>query len=61
MKLAEGFTKKYNVDKLAYFEIFDNVEGAISREKQIKSWKRITKIDLITGSNPKWLDLFSQL
>ncbi len=56
-KLVEGFTKKYNVTRLVYFEVFGDVRDAIAREKQIKSWRRSKKIDLIKSMNPKWQDL----
>ena len=60
-KLVEGFTKRYNVTKLVYFEISDDIQSAISREKQIKSGSRQRKIDLINSINNKWLDLYSKL
>jgi putative endonuclease len=56
-KLVDGFTKKYNVTRLVYFETFHDVRDAIAREKQIKSWRRSKKIDLIKSLNPKWQDL----
>lgn len=56
-KLIEGFTKKYNITKLVYFEETDDVSSAIAREKQIKGWLRLKKIELIEEVNPKWLDL----
>jgi putative endonuclease len=56
-KLIEGFTKKYNVDKLVYFEIFDCIEMAIEREKQIKGYSRLKKIALIETFNNKWIEL----
>ena len=52
-----GFTKKYNIDKLVYFEMFNSPEDAIRREKQIKGWTRKKKIDLIESINPEWKDL----
>ena len=55
---AEGFTRKYNVKNLVYFEIHDNAENAITREKQIKKWKRAWKIRLIEEKNPDWKDLY---
>ena len=55
---AEGFTRKYNVKNLVYFEIHDNAESAITREKQIKKWKRAWKIRLIEEKNPDWKDLY---
>ncbi len=56
-KLIEGFTKKYNITKLVYYEIGNDVEAAITREKQIKGWLRRKKIDLIESVNPQWEDL----
>ena len=56
-KLVEGFTKKYNIDQLVYYEDTNNVNSAIEREKQIKGWKRIKKINLIESVNPDWNDL----
>lgn len=54
---VRGFTKRYNVDKLEYFEIFDDPLSAIGREKKLKKWNRDWKIGLIEGSNPGWIDL----
>ena len=56
-KLADGFTNKYNVDKLVYYDLTDDVREAIKREKEIKGWKRFKKDDLISGFNPEWRDL----
>lgn len=56
-KLVDGFTKKYNVNKLVYFDSTDDVQAAIKREKEIKGWKRCKKNELITESNPLWKDL----
>jgi putative endonuclease len=56
-KLIEGFTKKYNVTRLAYFEETDDINLAIAREKQIKGWRRSKKIELIKTLNPTWRDL----
>ncbi|MBU4487834.1 MAG: GIY-YIG nuclease family protein [Candidatus Omnitrophica bacterium] len=60
-KMVEGFTKKYNVDKLVYYEVFDDIETAIAREKQIKAGSRKKKIDLINSLNPKFTDLYEKL
>ncbi len=60
-KLVEGFTKKYNVDKLVYYEVFDDINNAIVREKQIKAGTRKKKIDLISSINPAWKDLYNEL
>jgi putative endonuclease len=56
-KLLKGFTKKYNVDKLVYFETFDDIELAISREKQLKGYSRAKKEELINKSNKEWSEL----
>jgi putative endonuclease len=56
-KLVAGFTSSYNVRKLVYFEVFGDVRLAIAREKQIKSWRREKRIQLIEKKNPKWVDL----
>ena len=55
-----GFTKKYNVTKLVYFECGDDVTAAIAREKQIKAGSRQKKVDLINSINPEWKDLFEE-
>lgn len=56
-KLVEGFTKKYNITKPVYYEITNDVEAAITREKQIKGWSRQKKINLIESQNSEWKDL----
>src|SRR5215469_14009909 len=56
-KLTPGFTAKYNVDRLVYFEDTGDVLAAIAREKQLKRWLRARKVALIEATNPKWLDL----
>ncbi len=60
-KLVEGFTKRYNVDKLIYYEVFEQPEYAIQREKQIKGGSRAKKIALVNGMNPQWRDLYPEL
>lgn len=60
-KLIEGFTKRYNVWKLVYFQDTDDVLSAIAREKQIKAKPRKRKKDLIETTNPKWRDLYPEL
>ncbi|MEZ5472801.1 MAG: GIY-YIG nuclease family protein [Marinicella sp.] len=57
-KLVDGFSKKYNVDKLVYFERHDSIEEAILRGKQIKKWNRDWKNKLISELNPGWVDLY---
>ena len=59
--LADGFTKKYNLKMLVYFEVFNRVEDAILREKRLKKWNRQWKIDLIEKLNPNWDDLYEKL
>jgi putative endonuclease len=56
-KLIEGFTQKYNITRLVYYEITSDVQAAIQREKQIKGWLRKKKIALIEAVNPEWEDL----
>ncbi len=56
-KLIPGFTKKYNVTKLVYFETFGDIRMAIVREKQIKAWTRKKRVVLIESKNPDWIDL----
>jgi putative endonuclease len=56
-KLVEGFTSRYNINKLVYFEVSEEALPALEREKQIKGWTRAKKIALIESENPGWLDL----
>jgi putative endonuclease len=58
-KVVPGFTQKYNVDKLVYYEHTEDIESAITREKDLKRWKRDWKIKLIKKENPNWQDLSS--
>ena len=58
--LYDGFTKKYGVNRLVYFESFDDVRNAIDREKQLKGWRRAKKIALIERVNPQWKDLSAE-
>jgi len=60
-KLVISFTKKYNVSKLIYYEVFNDIYNAIVREKQIKGGSRQKKIDLINDMNSKWQDLYENL
>ena len=60
-KEIEGFTKKYGVDKLVYFEPYDEYWEAANREKQLKKWNRAWKIELIKKQNPDWNDLYDGL
>ena len=57
----EGFTKKYNVTKLVWYEVHETMTSAISREKAIKNWKRAWKINVIEAMNPEWRDLYDDL
>jgi putative endonuclease len=57
-KLVDGFTKKYGINKLVFFEITEDVLSAITREKQLKKWKRGWKIELIENKNNEWNDLY---
>ena len=58
---ADGFTKKYGVHTLVYFEETSDVEGAIAREKALKKWSRAWKLRLIQEANPEWRDLYTEL
>ncbi len=60
-KLIDGFTKKYNVNKLVYYEHTTDVYSAIEREKQIKGWRRNKKNELVETMNPEWKDLSEEL
>jgi putative endonuclease len=60
-KLVEGFSKRYGLDKLVYFEPIKSQEEAFLREKRLKTWKRNWKLELIEKGNPEWKDLYSDL
>ena len=60
-KIVKGFTARYNITKLVYYEVCDNIESAILREKQIKAGSRTKKISLIKGMNPDFEDLYNAL
>jgi putative endonuclease len=60
-KLVEGFTNRYEIHHLIYYEVHDNPESAILREKQIKAWKRVWKLNLIEAKNPTWKDLYKDI
>lgn len=60
-KTSKGFTNKYSLNKLVYYEIFDDIYLAINREKLLKTWHRNWKKDLIEKSNPEWKDLYSEI
>ena len=57
----EGFTKKFGVHRLVFYELYEEMRDAITREKQIKKWNRAWKIELIEKSNPEWRDLWDDL
>jgi len=59
--LVDGFTKKYHVHTLVYYEVHDDIREAITREKQIKKWNRKWKLDLIEEKNPEWKDLYNEI
>ncbi|HLD77349.1 MAG TPA: GIY-YIG nuclease family protein [Rickettsiales bacterium] len=59
--IVDGFSKKYDCKILVYYEVFNSIEGAISREKQLKNWKREWKIALIEKENKEWQDLYFEL
>ena len=59
--LVKGFTEKYSVHRLVYFEQYRDIRAAIDREKRMKRWKRQWKINLIEKNNPQWKDLFDEL
>jgi putative endonuclease len=58
---VDGFTKQYNLKNLVYYEIYDDIEEAIKREKQLKNWHREWKIELVNKQNPHWEDLYESI
>jgi len=60
-KFIEGFTKKYNLNQLVYFEEYNDIYEVYNRERKLKFWKRVWKIDLIEKSNPEWRDLYEDV
>jgi putative endonuclease len=56
-----GFTSRYRIKTLVYYEVHDTMESAIRREKQMKIWKRSWKVELIERANPSWLDLYDEI
>ena len=58
---VDGFTKKYHVHDLVYYEVYSNITDAITREKRMKKWRRQWKIGLIEKTNPQWRDLYSDI
>jgi putative endonuclease len=59
--LADGFTRKYSVKTLVYYEVHDDIGNAIHRETQMKKWNRLWKMRLIEEKNPEWLDLYEDI
>ena len=59
--LVEGFTKRYSIHQLVWYELHDTMENAVIREKRIKEWKRKWKLDLIEEMNPAWKDLYDKI
>ena len=59
--LVDGFTKKYDVHKLVYYEVTGDARTALSRERQMKKWNRLWKIRLVEENNPEWVDLYESL
>ena len=59
--LVEGFTERYSVHKLVWYEVHETMESAIAREKALKKWNRAWKIELIENSNPNWADLYDEI
>ena len=57
---VEGFTSRYNIDRLVYYEETDDVWAALSREKQLKGWMRVRKLELVSDLNPEWRDLAAE-
>lgn len=60
-KILKGFTSRYDLDRLVYYEIYEDELTAIAREKTLKDWNRVWKIELIEKQNPGWEDLYSEL
>ena len=59
--VVDGFSKEYGVKNLVWYELHDNAESAITREKQVKKWNRIWKLSMIEERNPEWRDLFAEI
>jgi putative endonuclease len=60
-KLADGFTKRYGLDQLVYYEVHERIEAALLREKQMKEWKRNWKLQQIMEMNPEWKELYDEI
>ena len=59
--MVDGFTSRYGIHRLVWYELHDSMESAITCEKRLKNWKRKWKLELIETSNPKWIDLFNTI
>ncbi len=59
--MVEGFTNRYSVHPLVWYELHENMESAIQREKRLKEWKRVRKLELIESTNPNWQDLYHKI
>ena len=59
--VVDGFTKRYSVHQLVWYELHETMESAIEREKALKNWKRVWKLELIENSNPSWQDLYETI
>ena len=59
--MVEGFTKRYQVHQLVWYEVHESMESAIIREKRLKNWKRAWKLQLIESKNPDWMDLYNTI
>ena len=60
-KVSPGFSREYGVNRLVWFETYDDPTNAITREKELKKWRRAWKLQLIEESNPQWVDLYDQI
>ena len=60
-KLVDGFTRKYGLERLVWFEVHESAESAITREKQLKKWNRLWKIELVEQTNAQWRDLYDEI
>lgn len=61
LNLTEGFTKRYSVHRLVYYEVYSDIRDAIIREKRLKKWNRLWKLRLIENYNPEWIDLYDKV
>ena len=59
--VVDGFTKRYSIHQLVWYELHETMESAIGREKALKNWKRVWKLELIENSNPSWQDLYETI